>query len=49
MNDLNFTEKTLEETLERLTNNLAIDDEFTITFKNGKILRVRVIDIETTN
>ena len=47
--DFDFTEKTLEKTLQRMTNTLEKDDTFTITFRNGKILHVKVLKVETTN
>lgn len=47
--EFDFTAKTLEEVLERMSQSLEKDDTFTITFRNGIIVSVKVLEVERTN
>lgn len=49
MGEIEISEKTLEKTLQKLSKKLKPEDTFTITFKNGVILTLQVIQVDTTN
>lgn len=47
--EFSFMAKTLEEVLQKMSTTLEKDDTFTITFENGIIVSLKVLDIEKTN